>query len=103
MAVASQAIDTLVDIGIPTFGEPRFLAETIESVLRQTFTGWSLTISENGPGSPAVAAAIDPFLSDSRVRYVTTGQNLGGARNSTKLVQAGSSPYVALLHDDDRW
>jgi glycosyltransferase involved in cell wall biosynthesis len=101
--MASQAIDSLVDVGIPTFGEPRFLVEAIESVFRQTFTAWRLMISENGPGSPAVAAAIEPFLSDPRVRYVTTGQNLGGARNSTRLVQAGSAPYVALLHDDDRW
>src|SRR5215471_276994 len=102
MIMASQAIDTLVDVGIPTFGEPRFLVETIESVLRQTFTGWKLTISENGPGSAAVAAAVEPFLSDPRVRYVTTGKNLGGARNSSSLVQGGSARYVALLHDDDR-
>jgi glycosyltransferase involved in cell wall biosynthesis len=103
MATASQAIDTLVDIGIPTFGEPRFLVEAIESVFAQTLTGWELTISENGPGSPTVAAAVKPFLSDPRVRYETTGTNLGGARNSTRLVQTGNAPYVALLHDDDRW
>ena len=33
----------------------------------------------------------------------TTGTNLGGARNSTRLIQHGGAPYVALLHDDDRW
>ena len=103
MTEVSEAIDTLVDVGIPTFGEPRFLVEAVESVLRQTFAGWKLTISENGPGSAAVAAVMEPFLSDPRVRYVTTGENLGGARNSTRLVQNGTAPYVALLHDDDRW
>jgi glycosyltransferase involved in cell wall biosynthesis len=103
MTVAAQTIDTLVDVGIPTFGEPRFLVEAIESVLAQTLTAWRLTISENGPGSAAVAATVEPFLSDPRVRYVTTGRNLGGARNSTTLVRTGSAPYVALLHDDDRW
>jgi glycosyltransferase involved in cell wall biosynthesis len=103
MAAGVQAIGALVDIGIPTFGEPRFLVESIESVIGQTIEAWRLTISENGPGSAAVAAAVAPFLSDPRIRHVTTGTNLGGARNSTRLVQAGSAPHVALLHDDDRW
>ena len=94
---------TLVDVGIPTYGEPKFLAKAIESVLDQTFPAWALTISENGPGSAAVAAAVEPYLADPRVRYVTTGTNLGGARNSTGLVQSGEAPYVALLHDDDLW
>jgi glycosyltransferase involved in cell wall biosynthesis len=103
MTVAAQTIETLVDIGIPTFGEPRFLVEAIEDVLAQTLTGWRLTISENGPGSAAVSAAVTPFLDDPRIQYVTTGSNLGGARNSTRLIQTGGAPYVALLHDDDRW
>lgn len=103
MAVGIQAVGALVDIGIPTFGEPRFLVDSIESVIGQTFEAWRLTISENGPGSTAVAAAVAPFLSDPRIRHVTTGANLGGARNATSLVQAGSAPYVTLLHDDDRW
>jgi glycosyltransferase involved in cell wall biosynthesis len=102
-AVVSQAIDPLVDVGIPTFGEPRFLVEAIESVLAQTLTGWRLTISENGPGSAAVAAAVHPFLSDSRVRYVTTGRNLGAAGNWSGLIRTGQAPYVALLNDDDLW
>jgi glycosyltransferase involved in cell wall biosynthesis len=102
-AAVSPAIDTLVDVGIPTFGEPRFLVEAIESVLAQTLTAWQLTISENGPGSAAVAAAVEPFLSDPRVRYVTTGRNLGPAGNWTGLIRTGQGPYVALLNDDDRW
>lgn len=94
---------TLVDIGIPTYGRPRYLAEAIECVLEQTLPSWRLTISENGPGSNHVAEVVEPHLADARIRYVTTGENLGGARNSTRLIQAGSAPYVALLHDDDRW
>jgi len=93
----------VVDIGIPTYGEPRFLREAIESVLGQTFTAWSLTISENGPGSTAVLAVVQPYLVDPRISYVTTGTNLGGARNASRLIQTGTAPYVALLQDDDRW
>lgn len=95
--------ETLVDVGIPTFGEPKFLREAIESVFAQTVRSWALTISENGPGSDYVKGVLEPYLSDPRVRYVTTGSNLGGAGNSTNLLRQGDHAYVALLHDDDRW
>ncbi len=93
----------LVDVGIPTHGSPTFLAEAIESVLGQTLGSITLTISENGPGSEEIAAIVRPYLDDPRVRHVRTGSNLGGARNSTRLLNTGRAPYVAILHDDDRW
>jgi glycosyltransferase involved in cell wall biosynthesis len=93
----------LVDVGIPTHGRPAYLAEAIESVLAQTLESWQLTVSENGPGSAEIAAIVEPYLADSRVRYVATGRDLGGAGNSTRLIQTGRAPHVALLHDDDLW
>lgn len=95
--------DVLVDVGVPTYGEPRFLGEAIQSVLDQTLTSWRATVSENGARSDYVAGMVEPFLSDSRVQYVTTGTNIGGAGNSTRLIRSGRAPYVALLHDDDLW
>jgi glycosyltransferase involved in cell wall biosynthesis len=99
-----QAADrVLVDVGIPTYGRPAYLAQAIESVLAQTFDAWQLTVSENGPGSKDVEAIVEPYLSDPRVRLAVTGRNIGGAGNSTRLIQTGRAPYVALLHDDDWW
>ena len=93
----------LVDVGIPAYGRPAYLAQAIESVLAQTLESWQLTVSENGAGGTEVAAIVEPYLSDPRVRYVVTGRNIGGAGNSTRLIQTGRAPYVALLHDDDLW
>jgi glycosyltransferase involved in cell wall biosynthesis len=101
---ASSAADdgVLVDIGIPTYGRPNYLAEAIESVRRQTVSSWRLTISENGAGSDYVAGIVEPHVSP-RISYVKTGSNLGAARNATGLIQTGSAPFVAVLNDDDRW
>jgi glycosyltransferase involved in cell wall biosynthesis len=91
-----------VDIGIPTHGRPRYLVAAVESVLAQTYRNWRLLISEDGPRD-AAAAAVEPYLADSRIRYEATGEAVGAAANHTRLIQAGSAPYVALLHDDDLW
>jgi glycosyltransferase involved in cell wall biosynthesis len=96
-------VDVSVDVGIPTFGEPAFLAEAIESVLAQTHRRWRIVVSEDGPGSDAVAAIVGRYTGDDRVAYRATGTHVGAAANLTSLVRTGSAPYIAILHDDDRW
>ncbi len=96
-------MSTLVDVGIPTHDSPRYLGEAIECVLAQTVGDLSLTISENGAGGDEIASIVRPYLDDGRVHHVVTGTDVGGARNSTRLLNAGSAPYIAILHDDDLW
>jgi hypothetical protein len=95
--------DATVDVGIPTRGEPRYLAQAIDSVLAQTFTDWRLVISENGPGGGAVEELVQPYLADERISYSPTGEELSQAGNHTRVVRAGTAPYVVILHDDDWW
>jgi glycosyltransferase involved in cell wall biosynthesis len=92
-----------VDVGIPTYGKPAFLAEAIESVLAQTHAHWRLLVSEDGPASEEVAAIVERYAADERVTYRATGTHVGAAANLTGLVRDGTAPYVAILHDDDRW
>jgi glycosyltransferase involved in cell wall biosynthesis len=92
-----------VDVVVPTYGRPRYLAETVESVLAQTLPSWRLTIAENGPGGGEVEAVLRPYLGDPRIRYLARGRNIGAARNAASLVAGATAPYVGLLHDDDLW
>lgn len=93
----------VVDVGVPTWGRPQYLRETIESVLAQTFLRWRMTVSENGPGDDEIRAIVEPYLADPRVRHVPTGSEISAPENATRAVDAGEAPFVALLHDDDRW
>jgi glycosyltransferase involved in cell wall biosynthesis len=93
----------LVDVGIPTYRRPRFLSEAVDSVLSQTFDRWRLFISEDGPGTGEVAAAVEPYLRDARIHFSTSGARQGPPGNKNALLRAGSAPYVAILDDDDRW
>jgi glycosyltransferase involved in cell wall biosynthesis len=97
------AEDPIVDVGIPAYRRPDYLTEAIESVLSQTLTRWRLFISEDGPGSSEVAAAVAPYLTDPRIHYSVAGERLGPPGNKNILLRAGSAPFVAILDDDDRW
>jgi glycosyltransferase involved in cell wall biosynthesis len=88
---------------MPTRGAAPYIGEAIASVRGQTHADWSLLISENGPGGGELEERLAPFLADERIRYSATGGDLGAAQNHTRLLKAGEAPYVAILHDDDRW
>ena len=94
---------TLVDVGIPTLGSLPLLVEAVESVFAQSLPTWRLVISENGPGSAEVRAALEPYLNDPRVHHQITGTRVGRGENWTNTIRDGSAPYLAVLHDDDRW
>jgi hypothetical protein len=102
-STAPPADPPTVDVGIPTLGLTPYLLESIECVLNQTLPSWRLVISENGPGDHGLAAALEPYLGDSRVSHVVTGERLDRGENYTRLIRTGTARYVGLLHDDDRW
>jgi glycosyltransferase involved in cell wall biosynthesis len=88
---------------MPTRGEAPYIGEAISSVRAQTYADWQLLVSENGPDGSELHERLAPYLADERVRYSATGGDLGAAQNHTRLLRAGDAPYVAILHDDDRW
>ena len=103
MASRPSTQNPIVDVGIPAYRRPRYIVEAIESVLAQTVDAWTLTISEDGGGSEAVRDAVRPYLNDPRVTYRATPARVGQSANWNSLIGSGTAPYVALLHDDDRW
>lgn len=102
-STTQPADEPIADVGIPTLGLTPYLLESIESVLDQTLSAWRLVISENGPGDDRLRSALKPYLRDSRVSHVVTGERVDRGENYTRLIRAGTAPYVGLLHDDDRW
>jgi glycosyltransferase involved in cell wall biosynthesis len=92
-----------VDIAMPTRGNSPYVREAIESIFAQSFTSWRLVISENGMGNSGLRGALAELLDDPRVHHSVVGHDLSLAANWTRSIQDGSAPYVAMLHDDDRW
>lgn len=100
---APTSDDPLVDIAITIFERADYVAHAIESVIAQSYEHWQLTVSEDaGPTGP-VRRAVEPYLGDRRIRYVTQGKRLGSARHKSSLIAQCHGKYVTVLDDDDRW
>lgn len=89
----------LVSVIIPTFNGERFLAQTIESVLAQTYPNVETVLVDDGStdATPQVARRFGD-----RVRYVRQ-QNQGVAAARNKAIFMAHGDLVAFLDHDDLW
>lgn len=91
---------------IPTFGEPTFLREAIESVLTERRIEIEvLIVSDNAAGGRAEKAVVEITKSfdDTRVRLILLGENRGGGYARNVGISEATGEHIAFLDDDDEF
>lgn len=89
-----------VSVIIPVYNVEKYIAETIDSVLAQTFTDFELIIidDESKDGSIAICQGI----ADPRIHIIhQKNRGLAGARNTG--IRHAQGGYLAFLDSDDVW
>ncbi|MBM4197399.1 MAG: glycosyltransferase family 2 protein [Gammaproteobacteria bacterium] len=91
----------LLAIGVPVYNGERYLRETLESLLAQTFREFDLVISDNAStdATPEIASAF--ARADSRVRYFRNAVNLGVFRNYDLAFSRTDSKYFKWASGND--
>ncbi|KAB2833143.1 MAG: glycosyltransferase family 2 protein, partial [Candidatus Dadabacteria bacterium] len=96
----------LVSVIVPYFNAERFLRETVESVLSQTYTEWELLLVDDGSsdGSAGIALEFADKYKD-RVRVLEHPGHINAGLPRTRNLGLGHcrGKYVALLDADDVW
>jgi glycosyltransferase involved in cell wall biosynthesis len=90
-----------VSIIIPVYNAEKFIAETIQSVLNQTYTNWELIIVDDGSVDQS-KEIISKFLYDTRVKYCHQ-KNAGVSASRNNGFQRSTSNLIAFLDSDDLW
>ena len=95
----------LVSIVTPMYNGVRFVAQTIESVLAQTYPDWEMIVVDDcSPDEGAGIAMVKKYADkDKRIRPIASPVNKGssGARNIA--LRAAQGRYIAFLDSDDVW
>ena len=90
-----------VSVGIPVYNGERFIAETIDSILAQTFGDFELIISDNASTDGTEKICRQYADDDGRIRYVRNRENLGAAYNYNQTFHLSSGEYFKwACHDD---
>jgi len=92
--------EALVSVIICIYGGERFLRQTLESALAQTYRHWEIIAVDDG--SPDRSVDIVRQFGDSRIRLLRQA-NAGAASALGAGIGAANGEYVALLDQDDLW
>jgi glycosyltransferase involved in cell wall biosynthesis len=88
-----------VSVCIPVYKGERFLAETIRSVLDQTYRDFELVILDNA--SPDESGTIARSFGDPRIRVEHNEVTLSQPENWNRILQLTRAPLVKLVCADD--
>jgi glycosyltransferase involved in cell wall biosynthesis len=91
----------LVTIGLPVYNGERFLRDSLDALLAQTFTDFELVISDNASTDSTSNICHEYAKQDSRIRYVRQPINIGAAPNHNYLVSQARGKYFKWASHDD--
>lgn len=92
----------MVSIITPCYNGERFIAETIESVLGQTYPNWEMLIVDDGSQDRTAEIAGRYAAQDPRIKLIRQS-NAGTACARNNGMRRAEGRYIALLDADDLW
>ncbi len=90
-----------VSVVIPTYNRAHLISRAIRSVNQQTYQDIEIIIVDDG--STDNTKELVKQLKDSRMLYIRSSQNRGGAAARNIGIQASRGKYIAFLDSDDEW
>lgn len=96
-------IEDLVSIITPLYNSEKFIEETIESVLKQTYDNWEMIIVDDCSADLGPNIVKKYSEKDSRIKYVKMDKNSGAALCRNKAIELSEGEFIAFLDSDDLW
>lgn len=95
-------MNNLVSIIMPSYNTGRFISETIESVLAQSYTNWELIIVDDC-SKDNTDEVVNQYFADTRIRYIKNEINSGAAISRNRALREAKGKWIAFLDSDDLW
>jgi teichuronic acid biosynthesis glycosyltransferase TuaG len=96
-------MNELISVIMPAYNCEKYIAESIKSVILQTFKTWELIII-NDCSTDNTQSVINDFAgTDSRIRVYENDENSGVSKTRNKGISAANGSWLAFLDSDDIW
>ena len=97
--MTSNTLKPLVSICIPTYNGDRFISETIESILNQTFSDFELLVSDHSSSDQTVE--ILRTFADPRIKVFNLARDEPASMNWNACTAQASGRYIKIVCQDD--
>ncbi|HEX3027366.1 MAG TPA: glycosyltransferase family 2 protein [Clostridia bacterium] len=99
-----MALDNrLVSIIMPVYNKEKYIAQSIESVLSQSYGEWELLIVDDCSSDRSEEIIENYSRFDGRIHYERLDRNGGASRARNAALVKARGRYVAFLDADDVW
>jgi glycosyltransferase involved in cell wall biosynthesis len=94
----------LVSVIMPTYNGEKFIAESIDSILNQTYKNLELLITDDNSTSQAFLDLLDSYAEkDNRIKIFHLDKNYGPGVARNNSIKHAKGRYIAFCDSDDRW
>ncbi len=90
-----------VTIGLPIYNGQNYLAQTMDSILAQTYRDFEIIISDNASTDQTEAICREYAARDARVHYYRNEANIGASANYNRVFELGQGAYFKWAAHDD--
>lgn len=94
-------VKNLVSIIMPSYNTGNYISESIDSVIKQTYSNWELIIVDDC--SVDNTDIVVKRYKDSRIIYIKNEKNSGAAVSRNKALRVAKGEWIAFLDSDDLW
>lgn len=94
-------MNDLVSVIMPSFNTGKYIKQSIESVMAQTYQNWELLIVDDC--STDSTDEIISSISNERIRYFKNEHNSGAAVSRNRALREAKGKWIAFLDSDDLW
>lgn len=95
--------EPLVSIITPLYNSEKYIEETIESLLNQTYKNWEMLIVDDCSKDNGVEIVNEYVLKDKRIKLFRNEKNEGVSFARNKALDLAQGKYIAFLDSDDLW
>ncbi|MEA1956217.1 MAG: glycosyltransferase family 2 protein [Campylobacterota bacterium] len=96
--------EVLISVVIPLYNARKYILETVESVLNQTYENLEIIIVDDCSTDDSIEIVKKIQKQDKRVKLVESETNFGGpARPRNIGIENSNGEYIAFLDADDVW
>lgn len=95
--------ENLVSIITPMYNSGKFIRNTIESVLNQTYEDWEMIIVDDCSKDESPEIVKSYTKKDERIKYIRVSENKGVSNARNVALKNASGRYIAFLDSDDIW
>lgn len=92
-----------VSVLLPSYNHEKYIGETIESVLNQTFSDFEFIIIDDCSSDNSIEIVKRYVEKDDRIKFYIHDKNMGIAKTENELIDLAKGKFIAFLNSDDFW